>query len=138
MITLARSVRFEEVDAAGIVFFARFFAYAHEAMEAFFADVDGGYAGLIMTRRVGLPAVKTAAEYASPLRYGESFRIETTATRVGGRSADLRYVFASGDRHVAVVTHTVVTSDLVAMRSCEMPDDVRRVLERHLVEVSEA
>lgn len=138
MIAIERAVRFEEVDAAGIVFFARFFGYAHEAMEAFFADVDGGYAGLIVARKVGLPAVKTAAEYASPLRYGEVVRIETTSTRIGGRSADLRYVFACGARRVAVVTHTVVTTDLSTMRSCEMPGDVRGALERHLAPVSGA
>ena len=133
MVPYERPVRFEEVDAAGIVFFARFFGYAHEAMEAFFADVDGGYSGLILTRRIGLPAVKTGAEFSSPLRYGDVARIETTSTRVGGRSADLRYVLTCGERLAAVVTHTVVTTDLRSMRSCEMPADVRRVLERHLV-----
>lgn len=132
MITLHRQVRFEEVDAAGIVFFARFFGYAHEAMEHFFAGVDGGYPGLIVTRRIGLPAVKTGAEFASPLRYGEVVRIDTTSARIGTRSADLRFVLARGERRAAVVTHTVVTTDLVTMRSCEMPPDVRRVLEAHL------
>ena len=132
MIAHTRPVRFEEVDAAGIVFFARFFHYAHEAMEVFFSDVDGGYAGLILHRKIGLPAVKTAAEFFSPLKYGDVVRIETSATRIGTKSADLRYELSTASRRSAIVTHTVVTTDLTTLVSCDMPVDVRRVLEAHL------
>ncbi len=38
MIVLEREVRFEDVDPAQIVFFARFLSYAHEAMERFFGE----------------------------------------------------------------------------------------------------
>ena len=43
MIVHERAVRFEEVDAAGIVFFGRFMEYCHEAMERFFDGVPDGY-----------------------------------------------------------------------------------------------
>ena len=46
-----RAVRFEEVDAARIVFFARFLNYAHEAMEALLGGLDGGYVRLVNDRR---------------------------------------------------------------------------------------
>lgn len=132
MIAYTRRVRFEEVDAAGIVFFARFFNYAHEAMEHFFSDVEGGYSGLILTRKIGLPAVKVASEFSSPLRYGDVVDLQTSCTRIGGKSADLRYVLSTGGRTSAVITHCVVTTDLRTMQSCPMPDDVRRVLSTHL------
>lgn len=134
MVTFERPVKFEEVDAAGIVFFARFATYAHEAMEHFFGGLAGGYAGLITERRVGLPAVRVEMAFTSPARYGDVLRIETTVARVGNRSATLRYRMrrVSDGEAVAEVRHTVVTSDLRVLRSCDMPADVRAALLAHL------
>ena len=134
MIAYERAVRFEEADPAGIVFFACFSNYAHEAMEHFFSDLPGGYPALIMKRRVGLPAVTFHADFHAPLRYGDQLRIETSVAHLGGRSATFRYrFFRTGDAElVAELRHTIVTSDLVAMRSCDMPDDLRDQLRSHL------
>ncbi len=134
MIVLERPVRFEEVDAAGIVFFARYLGYAHEAMERFFAPLEGGYPRLIGERKVGLPAVRVEADYHAPTRYGDTLRIEPSVARLGNRSATLRYrmIRASDGALVAEVKHTVVVSDLVLLRSIDMPDDLRAELVRHL------
>jgi 4-hydroxybenzoyl-CoA thioesterase len=129
-----RRVRFEEVDAARIVFFGHFLAYAHEAMEAFFASLEGGYARLILTRGVGLPAVRVEMNFAKPVFYGDVLRIETSTARLGTRSAVLHYRMtrqADGEL-VADVEHTIVTTDLATLRSTEMPPDVRAVLEANL------
>ncbi|HVY46843.1 MAG TPA: thioesterase family protein [Minicystis sp.] len=134
MIVYERPVRFEEVDAAGIAFFARFVTWAHEAMEHFFSPLEGGYAGLILARKIGLPAVHLDMSFARPLRYGDVVRIETSCARLGTRSAVLHYVMrhaASGDV-AAEVKHTVVTTDLGALKSCPMPEDVRAQLAAHL------
>ncbi len=134
MIVHERRIRFEEVDAARIVFFGHFAAYAHEAMEAFFGSLEGGYARLILERGIGLPAIRFEMRFAKPVRYGDVLSIETTTTRLGTRSADLRYRMkkqATGDV-AAEIEHTIVTTDLAAMRSTDMPTDVRAVLEAHL------
>ncbi len=134
MFVYEREVRFHEVDGAGLVFFPRFFTYAHEAMEGLFAPVRGGYAGLIMQRRVGLPAVKVQSEFHAPLRYGDRVRVETRVARLGSRSLELAYRFVRASDGVAAaeMRHTVVCTDLVAMKSTEMPDDVRDVASAHL------
>ncbi len=133
MVSIERQVRFEEVDAAGILFFARFATYAHDAMERLFDALDGGYAALTMKRRIGLPAVKLGCEFSAPLRYGDIARISVSALRIGNRSAELGYrIERQGDLVLAAaLTHTVVVTDLEAMRSCEMPPDVRAVLMAH-------
>ena len=128
-----RPIRFEEVDAARIVFFARYLNFAHEAMEAFFDGLDGGYVRLISEREVGLPAVDVRIRYASPARYGDVLLIETTTRRLGNRSAVLGYAMKRerGGELVCDVEHTVVVSDLVRMRSIEMPSDVRAAFLAH-------
>lgn len=132
MIAYRRPVRFEEVDAARILFFARFFSYAHEAMEHFFAGLQGGYAGLIVGRGIGLPAVHIESDFHAPLRFGDVVTIETTCEKVGTKSAVMRYVFKKDDgTRCAVVRHTVVVSDLATLTSVDMPPDVREAFLAH-------
>jgi len=130
----SRPIRFEEVDAAGIVFFGRFLGYAHEAMEGFFSELEGGYPRLITVRKIGLPAVDVKMSFLAPARYGDVLAIDTTTAKLGSRSATLRYrMRREGDGvQVALVEHTVVTSDLTAMRSVDMPADVRSIFSAHL------
>lgn len=134
MFSFRRPIRFEDVDAAGIVFFARYLNFCHEAMEAFFSSLSGGYVDLILKRKLGLPAVKVELEYHAPLRYGDAVRIEVTTARVGKSSAVLRYLCRreADGAAVATILHTVVLSDLTRMKSVPMPDDVRNVLLAHV------
>jgi 4-hydroxybenzoyl-CoA thioesterase len=129
-----RPVRFEEVDAAGIVFFPRFLEYCHEAMEALLAPLEGGYAHLVMERKLGLPAVRVEADFSSPLRFGDVARIRVTVEQIGRTSCTLLYEMASAktSKPVARVRHVVVLSDLRALQKVEIPADVRAILERHV------
>ncbi len=135
MIVFSRPVRFQDVDPAGIVFFANFATYAHEAMEAFFDPIEGGYADLIMRRRVGFPAVKVETEHFAPLRYGDVVEIETSVARLGTKSVQFRYRFMCRAERVAEVLHTVVITDLERMQSRDMPADVRALVAAHAEDV---
>jgi YbgC/YbaW family acyl-CoA thioester hydrolase len=126
-------VRLDEVDAAGIVYFAHFFSWCHEAMAEMLSPVDGGYAALVMTRRLGLPAVHVEADFAAPVRFGDEVRVVTVVERVGTSSCGLRFDLertSDGD-HIATLRHVVAFTDLAAMRSRPLPDDVLRVLARY-------
>jgi 4-hydroxybenzoyl-CoA thioesterase len=133
MVVYERQVRFQDVDAAGLVFFPHFLGYAHEAMERLFDPLEGGYVRLIRDRRIGLPAVRLDTQFFAPVRYGDRLAIETSVVRVGNRSLTLHYRFMRQDGVLAAEAHhTVVSTDLDRAQSCEMPDDVRRIVERHL------
>jgi len=124
-------VRFDEIDAAGIVYFGHFFTWCHDAMAAMLAPVDGGYAGLVTRRRLGLPTVHVEADFASPVRFGDEVRIATSVERIGVSSVALRFDLTHGTArtHVATIRHVAVLTDLVELRSRPLPDDVRAVLE---------
>jgi 4-hydroxybenzoyl-CoA thioesterase len=126
-------VRFDEIDAAGIVYFARFFTWCHDAMEAMLAPLDGGYTALVTTRRLGLPAVHVEADYRAPLRFGDEVLVEASVERLGTSSVGLRFEIlrSPGREPVAVVKHVVALVDLGAIRSQPLPDDVRAVFERY-------
>ncbi len=134
MFIYQRAVRFHEVDPAGILFFPHFLTYAHEAMERLFDALDGGYATLVGPRKLGLPAVRLETQFHAPLAFGDEVRVEASVSRLGNRSCTLRYRFVRQKDSVlcAEVLHTVVATDLSKMKSCDMPGDVRRVVEDHL------
>ncbi len=134
MFVYERPIRFEEVDAAGIVFFSRFLAYCHEAMAALLAPLDGGYARLVVERKLGLPAVHVEMDFTSPLRFGDVALIEVRVDRIGASSCVFRYTFLrQSDRgSVATVKHVCALSDLTTWRSVTIPDDLRAILSSHL------
>jgi 4-hydroxybenzoyl-CoA thioesterase len=129
-----RTVRFEDIDAAGIVFFARFLNYCHDAMERFFDELPGGYAELIMGRKVGFPAVHVTSDFVSPLRYGDVARITGTVSKLGTTAChfDFEIVRAQDRKLVATMKHVHVCSDLSTMTKLPFPPDVRAALERHV------
>ncbi|MDP9035407.1 MAG: acyl-CoA thioesterase [Myxococcota bacterium] len=124
-------VRLEEIDAAGLVFFARYFSWCHDTMAEMLEPLPGGYAGLLVQRRLGLPAVHVEADYDSPLRFGDEVRIGALVERIGASSCTLRFEIDRTPDHarVAVVRHVVVLTDMDAIRAHPFPDDVRALLE---------
>jgi 4-hydroxybenzoyl-CoA thioesterase len=127
-------VRFEEIDAAGIVYFARFFTWCHDAMAAMLEPLEGGYVALVRTRKLGFPAVHVEADYVSPLRFGDEVRVAIHVEKAGRSSVSMRFELTRGDdgRKVATLRHVMALTDLAAFRSTPLPDDVRAVLESHM------
>jgi 4-hydroxybenzoyl-CoA thioesterase len=129
-----RPVRFADVDVARIVFFARYLEYCHDAIEALFAPLDGGYPGLTVGRDVGVPSVHLEVDFRAPLRYGDVARIELWIERLGTTSITLRHeLFRARDGvHCASVRQVVVTSTLSTVTPVPIPDDVRALLAGYL------
>jgi 4-hydroxybenzoyl-CoA thioesterase len=105
-------------------------------MEKLFDDVEGGYVHLIRDRKVGVPAVHVECDFKHPLRYGDVARIKTTVEKLGRTSVSFRYALARLADGVpsASILHVCAVSDLVALKAIPIPDDVRSVLERHLLQ----
>jgi len=102
-------VRFQDVDAAGIVFFGRYLDHAHEAYDAFLRAKGVPIAAELEGGEILVPVVKAEAEYHAPLRYGESGHVRVTVARLGTTSATFRMELVSeGGRAVATVTTTNV------------------------------
>ena len=133
MFTYHRPVRFADVDAARIVFFARFLEYCHDALEALFAGLPGGYPHLTMVRDLGIPTVHVEMDFEAPLRYGDVARIEITVLAVGRTSVTFRHAIhrdADGVR-CATIRHVIVLTRLSTLTAEPLPDDVRALLEAH-------
>ena len=70
-------VRFNETDPLGIVWHGHYIVYFEDGREAFGRKHGLTYLD-IQNSGYTTPIVKTSTEHFSPLRYGETFTIETT------------------------------------------------------------
>ena len=89
-------VQLQEVDAAGVVFYANYFVFAHQAYEQALLAAGFDLARLLADGRFALPMVHAEADYRHPLRYGDTVEIAVACTRVGGRSFTLVCTLTSG------------------------------------------
>lgn len=134
MFELTFPVRFDDVDAAGLVYYPRLLHYCHLGLEDFFTAVGPcSYAHLITVRRRGFPTVHLEADFRSPLRYGDMVRLTVTVEAVGQKSVRFLYALHVGAAATpaAVVKVVTVYMDLAAGTGIALDADVRAALEPH-------
>ncbi len=127
-------VRFGDCDPAGIVYFPRYFDFFHQTMETWFDALGGpSYATFITDGQRGLPTVHTEADFAAPVRFGDTIVVELRVAKLGRTSMELVYRVrdaASGDGR-ATGRSVVVAMDLnpesVSFRRAIAIDDELRV-----------
>src|SRR5690606_14713379 len=111
--TLELKVRFNEVDAAGIVYYPRFFDYFHLAFEDFFGEATGvPYPVWIRERRIGWPTVHIETDFRAPLRFGDEFEVALTFPKIGKSSFVARYEVTRDDTLCCESEITVVTTHI--------------------------
>jgi 4-hydroxybenzoyl-CoA thioesterase len=128
---LALPVRFAHVDAAGIVFYPRYFEMFNAAVEEWFAARTGvSFADLHIIRRRGVPTVTLKSRFVAPSRLGDVLEIEVVLKKIGRSSCDLEYRITSGDEERVVASAVLVYIDLDSGQAEAWPDDLRAGLAR--------
>ncbi|MBI4511189.1 MAG: acyl-CoA thioesterase [Deltaproteobacteria bacterium] len=126
-----QTVRFGDIDHAGIVFYPRFFNYCHIAFEELFGQ--GEYCRVLDERRIGFPAVHVECDFQRPLRFGDRVAVDVQLVRMGGRSLTLRYVLSKeGDPSGATCAEAKITCAIVNLdtfQSVPLPEGLRRLFE---------
>jgi len=107
--TTTRRVRFADCDAAGIVFFPRYFEMLNGVVEDWFAGPLGvSFRELHMERGVSVPTAAVEARFIAPSRLEEQLSFALTVTKLGGASCGLRHRISSGDQLRFEATQTIV------------------------------
>ncbi len=101
------SVRLHDVDAAGILFFANLFRYAHDAYEEWMASIDCGLSAMLANGIARLPLVHAEADYLEPIRHGETITIDVAVVRLGKRSFTVGYRFLARTQSLKAKAKTV-------------------------------
>ena len=124
-----RTILINDVDAAGVVFYARAMAIAHEGYELAMAALGISFAEMIRTGAAALPVVRAEADFRRPLRHGDQVRLRVRLAEL--KSSSYRVVI---DLHVeeegkegeaatvaVSVTQVHVHLDLTTRRAAALP-----------------
>jgi 1,4-dihydroxy-2-naphthoyl-CoA hydrolase len=125
----ARMVRFQDIDAAGIVFYPRVLEYFSDAYIAMLLARGYDLPASLAKGGVGVPLVHAEADYLHPLRFGDAMSIEVLAAKVGGSSSfTIGYRVRSGERIAAVGQTVHVCIDRSTFKSCPIPGEIRAAI----------
>ena len=124
------TLKLRDTDAAGVAFFATYFAIAHDAYEAFL--VSRGFCLRDWLEEIHLPIVHSEADYTSPIKLGDHFDIELTCGRIGQTSFTLNYHFLGCESGVTLArlktVHVAVKLNDEGHESVSLPDQVRSII----------
>ena len=123
--TVERRVRFADCDAAGIVFFPRYFEMLNGVVEDWFAGpLQASFRELHVERQVSVPTAAVAARFIAPSRLEDELTFELTVTKLGGASCGLRHRISAGGELRFEATQTIVYVG-ASLRPEPWPDALR-------------
>ena len=127
-------VRFQDVDAAGVLFFGRIYDYCHQAYEEFWASEGIDRAHFFSGATYLVPIAHSEADYRTPVRHGEHIVVSLSVVRVGRASFTLRYRVTDRDGTLKASVATVhAFVDRATMKPIAIPPALRPILLKHLV-----
>ena len=126
-------IRFNHCDPAAIIFYPQYFVLFHEVLENWWTDGLGiPYGDYIRRQRLGVPAVRTEAEFFAQAWLGDVLRFELACTRLGQSSLDYRIEVWRDETRCARGTCTVVQSSLETRKSVPFTGILREKIEAFL------
>ena len=125
-----RAIRFQDVDAAGIIFYPRVLAMFHDVYVAFLAFAGCPLPEVLKSGAWLAPVRHAEADYFKPLRFGDEVQIEICRAHVSESEATLGYRIARAEGgEVCAVGQVVHTFVDLAFKRTPIPEPVRRALE---------
>ncbi|MCS6627109.1 acyl-CoA thioesterase [Roseibacterium beibuensis] len=102
-------MRFADCDAAGIVFYPRYFEMLNGVVEDWFAGPLGvSFRELHIVRHVSVPTAAVEARFIAPSRLEDDLTFSLTVTKLGGASCGLRHVIECAGQRRFEATQTIV------------------------------
>lgn len=107
--TVERRVRFADCDAAGIVFFPRYFEMLNGVVEDWFAGpLEASFRELHVNRHVSVPTAAVEARFITPSRLEDELTFALSVMKLGGASCGLRHRISAGIELRFEATQTIV------------------------------
>lgn len=133
------TVRFQHCDAAGIVFYPRYFEMLNTCVETWFEQcIDVSYANMHIERKQGVPTVHIDSNFHKASRLEDRLTFHLDISKLGSKSLDLAICIKCADELRASFNITLVFVDLETMQSIpwRQCEDIYTGLQRALAEAT--
>lgn len=115
-------VYYEDTDAGGVMYHARYLAFAERARSEALRDAGASAASLAERHGIVFAVRRLSAEYLRPLRLDDLVTITTESLELRSASARLRQTLAANDTVAAVLEVTLAAIRVPDMRPMRIPE----------------
>jgi len=122
-----RTVRFQDTDAAGVVYFTNVLAMCHEAYEASLAASGINLKAFFSNPSVAFPIIHASVDFYRPMFAGDRLMIQLTPKQVAGDEFEIAYqVFSEevAERSAAKAITKHVCIDAVTRTIKQLPENL--------------
>lgn len=119
--TYTRTVRFQDTDAAGVVYFANVLAMCHEAYEESLAASGINLKLFFNNPDVAIPIVHASVDFFRPMFCGDQVFIQLNPQKLGIDIFEIYYTIKSGNNQVAKAITRHVCINSVSRNRQELP-----------------
>lgn len=123
------TIRFEDADPAGIVFYPRAIALAHGVIEDLIRETALGWHGWFENHGLAAPVRHAEADFLAPMRAGETLQARAWVDKLGDTSGTFVVEFSGRDGLVRARVRTVhVLLDRATQKPVTLTSEVREAL----------
>ena len=127
--TYKRTVRFQDTDAAGVVYFANVLAICHEAYEESLVASGINIKDFFTNPSVAFPIVHANVDFFRPMFCGDNLVIRLMPQELSGDRFEVAYEVMAAEVMVAKTITRHVCMDNSSRSKIELPEQVREWLE---------
>jgi len=122
-----RQIRFQDVDAAGIIFYPRVLEHCHDVLLSFFAAAGAPLHEHLRAPTWLAPIRHAEADYFKPLRFGDAVEVALVAAEVAETEVTLGFRVArtSGGEVCAVAQSVHAFVSAQTFQRCPVPEPLR-------------
>jgi acyl-CoA thioester hydrolase len=122
-------VYYEDTDAGGVVYHARYLGFAERGRSEMLRDAGFEHARLFNEGGTAFAVVGLSVSYKSPARLDDLLTVRTWLSRVGGASMEMKQEVWCEDRLLAELNVTLVCVDR-SFKAVRLPAAVRKIGEK--------
>jgi len=125
--TYNRTVRFQDTDAAGVVYFANVLVICHEAYEDSLAKAGINLKTFFSNTAVAVPIIHSSVDFFQPIFCGDRLRITGVPQQLSDNKFEIQYHLvdaASPQRQVADALTRHVCIDANTRRKISFPEAI--------------
>ncbi|MCA9639977.1 MAG: acyl-CoA thioesterase [Polyangiaceae bacterium] len=125
-----RAVRFHDIDAAGIVYFARVLDYAHDTYCQYLESVGHGLPQVLSDGEWAAPIGHVEVDYFAPLLFGDELELVIARAHLDGSRLTLAHLVRCKDKVRCVVQTTHVFVGRADFRPIAIPPSLLEALQQ--------
>ncbi len=127
--TYNRTVRFQDTDAAGVVYFANVLGICHEAYEESLEASSINLKDFFHNPSLAFPIVHASVDFLRPMFVGDKLSIDLIPQKLGVDKFEITYEITVGEVVVAKSITRHVCIDVSSRVKQELPDEITQWLE---------